>query len=103
METWLRAPTPPPSLSELVDWVSRRLDEPITLDDMANQLHVSSRTLARRFAEQLGTSPGQGLLAQRINAARALLEETDQPPTGGHSGNIGGRTETFKIQSTRQE
>ncbi|KWX20892.1 AraC family transcriptional regulator [Mycolicibacterium wolinskyi] len=71
--------TPPPSLAELLDWVSGRLDEPITLEDMANHLHVSSRTLARRFVEQLGTSPGQWLLTQRINAARALLEETDLP------------------------
>jgi len=46
---------------------------------MAIRLHVSSRTLIRRFAEQLGTSPGQWLLVQRINAARTLLEETDLP------------------------
>jgi AraC family transcriptional regulator, transcriptional activator FtrA len=38
---------------------------------------VSGRTLTRRFATQLGTSPGQWLLAQRIAATRALLEETD--------------------------
>ncbi|MHC9293014.1 GlxA family transcriptional regulator [Mycobacterium sp. LTG2003] len=70
---------PPPSLAELLDWVSGRLDEPITLEDMANHLHMSSRTLTRRFVEQLGTSPGQWMLTQRINAARALLEETDLP------------------------
>ena len=72
-------PMPPPSLAELLDWVGDRLDDPITLDDMAIRLHVSSRTLIRRFAEQLGTSPGQWLLVQRINAARTLLEETDLP------------------------
>lgn len=33
----------------------------------------------RRFTEQLGTSPGQWLLGQRIDAARALLEQTDLP------------------------
>jgi AraC family transcriptional activator FtrA len=75
--TPLTAPTPPSSLAALLDWVLGRLHEPITLEDMATQVHVSSRTLARRFAEELGTSPGQWLLAQRINAARALLEETD--------------------------
>jgi AraC family transcriptional regulator, transcriptional activator FtrA len=73
------APTPPPSLAELLDWVSGRLDQPITIDDMADHIHVSSRTLARRFAEQLGASPGQWLLVQRINAARMMLEETDLP------------------------
>jgi AraC family transcriptional regulator, transcriptional activator FtrA len=40
---------------------------------------VSSRTLARRFAEQLGASPGQWLLGQRLDAARTLLEQTDLP------------------------
>ncbi|HEY4020335.1 MAG TPA: helix-turn-helix domain-containing protein [Pseudonocardiaceae bacterium] len=74
------AATPPPfeaSLGLLLDWTEDRLAEPITVEDMADQLRVSTRTLARRFAEQLGTSPGQWLLGRRINAARALLEQTD--------------------------
>ncbi|MFE3884434.1 helix-turn-helix domain-containing protein [Streptomyces lydicus] len=37
------------------------------------------RTLALRFADQLGTSPGQWLLDRRLAAARALLEESDLP------------------------
>ena len=40
---------------------------------------VSPRTLARRFADQLGTGPGQWLLAQRIATARDLLEPSDLP------------------------
>jgi AraC family transcriptional regulator, transcriptional activator FtrA len=61
----------------LLDWVTDRLTEPITVDDMAARLQVSPRTLARSVADQLGTSPGRWLLTQRINAARALLEETE--------------------------
>ncbi|MFE1773877.1 GlxA family transcriptional regulator [Streptomyces sp. NPDC059008] len=67
------------SLAPLLDWVAGRLPEPLSVEDMAGRLRVSSRTLARRFAEQLGTSPGQWLLGRRINAARTLLEETDLP------------------------
>lgn len=37
------------------------------------------RTLARRFAERLGTSPGAWLLSRRLAAARTLLEDTDLP------------------------
>ncbi len=88
---------PPPSLAELLDWVSQRLDDPITLDDMAIRLHVSSRTLIRRFAEQLGTSPGQWLLVRRINAARTLLEETDLPVDVAHSGNATERGEPQRL------
>lgn len=73
----LSVPRPQDSLAVLLDWVTDRLSESITVDDMAAHLQVSPRTLARRFADQLGTSPGQWLLAQRLNATRTLLEETD--------------------------
>ncbi|MBV9846627.1 MAG: helix-turn-helix domain-containing protein [Kutzneria sp.] len=65
------------SLARLLTWVTDRLGEPITVDDMADQVQLSPRTLARRFADQLGSSPGQWLLTQRITAARVLLEESD--------------------------
>ncbi|HEV3357289.1 MAG TPA: helix-turn-helix domain-containing protein [Pseudonocardiaceae bacterium] len=74
------ASAPPPldhSLGGLLDWVGERLGESVTVEDMAAHLRVSERTLARRFADQLGTSPGQWLLGRRVNAARALLEQTD--------------------------
>ncbi|MEO3800003.1 helix-turn-helix domain-containing protein [Nonomuraea sp. B1E8] len=40
---------------------------------------MSARTLTRRFVDQLGTSPGQWLLAQRIATARGLLESSGLP------------------------
>jgi AraC family transcriptional activator FtrA len=67
----------PDSLAPLLDWATARLHEPLTINDLAAKAQVSGRTLTRRFATQLGTSPGQWLLAQRIAASRALLEETD--------------------------
>ncbi|MEU6038790.1 helix-turn-helix domain-containing protein [Actinomadura sp. NPDC047616] len=67
------------TLAPLLEWITRRLSEPITIESMAAQAGVSARTLARRFADQLGTSPGQWLLAQRIAAAQDLLESTDLP------------------------
>ncbi|MEU4394998.1 helix-turn-helix domain-containing protein [Kribbella sp. NPDC023855] len=72
-------PAPTASLGELLDWATDHLAEPITVDDLAKRINVSPRTLARRFAEQLGATPGQWLLAQRIARTRALLEETDLP------------------------
>ncbi|MFE9390609.1 GlxA family transcriptional regulator [Streptomyces sp. NPDC006784] len=67
------------SLAPLLEWATSRLDTRLTLDRLAERAGLSSRTLARRFTEQLGTSPGQWLLDQRIDAARALLERTDLP------------------------
>ncbi|MEU2747407.1 helix-turn-helix domain-containing protein [Streptomyces collinus] len=67
------------SLAPLLDWATERLHQPLTLDALAAQARTSPRTLARRFADQLGVSPGRWLLQQRVAAARALLEETDLP------------------------
>ncbi|WP_328333947.1 helix-turn-helix domain-containing protein [Kribbella sp. NBC_00382] len=70
---------PTESLGELLDWAAEHLEEPMSIDDLAARINVSARTLARRFAVQLGMPPGQWLLAQRIARTRALLEETDLP------------------------
>jgi AraC family transcriptional activator FtrA len=67
------------SLAPLLDWLAERLDQPVTVTDMAVRSQVSARTLTRRFTEQLGISPGRWLLDRRIAATRALLEETDLP------------------------
>ncbi|MEV5708483.1 helix-turn-helix domain-containing protein [Actinoallomurus sp. NPDC052274] len=67
------------SLAPLLEWITGRLGEPLTVESMAAHAGVSARTLTRRFVEQLGTSPGQWLLAQRIATARSLLESSDLP------------------------
>lgn len=74
-----RADHPPQSLAVVLDWALERLHEPLGLDDLAARAGISPRTLARRFAGQLGVTPGRWLLGQRVLAARALLEETDLP------------------------
>jgi AraC family transcriptional activator FtrA len=75
------APPPPPgdALDGLLEWAGARLGTPLSVGDLAAHLSVSPRTLARRFADQLGTSPAAWLLSRRVAAARTLLEETDLP------------------------
>ena len=67
----------PDPFDGLLDWAGARLAEPLSVDVLAARLGVSQRTLARRFAERFGTSPGAWLLARRVAEARVLLEETD--------------------------
>ncbi|MFC9327071.1 GlxA family transcriptional regulator [Kitasatospora sp. NPDC057015] len=67
------------SLAPLLEWLAERLDQPVGVAEMAVRSQVSTRTLTRRFSEQLGISPGRWLLDRRIAATRALLEETDLP------------------------
>lgn len=78
-------PSPPVPVSSgqaldgLLAWADERLGTPLSVEALAARLGVSPRTLARRFADHLGTSPGAWLLARRLAAARVLLEDTDLP------------------------
>ncbi|KKD06348.1 helix-turn-helix domain-containing protein [Streptomyces sp. WM6386] len=64
-------------LGALLPWVVERLDQPLTVEDLARQARMSSRHLGRRFRETTGTTPLQWLLTQRIRRAQELLEATD--------------------------
>jgi len=66
------------SLAPLLEWATSQL-RTLTVGGLAERAGMSSRTLARRFTEQLGTSPGQWLLGRRLDATRVLLEQTDLP------------------------
>ncbi|WP_020657547.1 GlxA family transcriptional regulator [Amycolatopsis benzoatilytica] len=70
---------PADTLDGLLEWAGQRLETPLSVEALAAWLRISPRTLARRFAEQLGTSPGAWLLARRVAEARRLLEETELP------------------------
>jgi transcriptional regulator GlxA family with amidase domain len=67
------------TLGPLLDWALARLDEPLTLAELARQANVSVRTLVRRFAAATGTTPLQWLLSQRVRRAQHLLESSDEP------------------------
>ena len=76
---YVPSPAPGDALDGLLEWAGARLGTPLSVRDLAARLGVSRRTLARRFADRLGTSPGAWLLSHRVTAARTLLEETDLP------------------------
>ncbi|MGW0420094.1 GlxA family transcriptional regulator [Streptomyces sp. NPDC003015] len=58
-------------------WALERLDEPLTLGDLAAHARMSLRTFARRFNDEVGMSPGRWLIQQRVARARHLLESSD--------------------------
>ncbi|MBV9293509.1 MAG: helix-turn-helix domain-containing protein [Frankiales bacterium] len=79
---YVDSPLPPceqETIGPLLDWALARLDEPLTLADLARQANVSVRTLVRRFAAATGTTPLQWVLAQRVRRAQHLLESSDEP------------------------
>jgi transcriptional regulator GlxA family with amidase domain len=69
-------PSSPEALQPLLSWLAQHLDEPLQLEDIAQQAAMSTRTLSRRFLEQTGTTPLQWVLAQRVRRAQQLLETT---------------------------
>lgn len=64
-------------LAALFPWIIERLDQPLTVEDLARQARMSSRHLGRHFKAATGTTPLQWLLTQRIRHAQELLEKTD--------------------------
>ncbi|MFC5753332.1 helix-turn-helix domain-containing protein [Actinomadura rugatobispora] len=64
-------------LAALFPWILERLDQPLTVEDLARQARLSSRHLGRHFRAATGTTPLQWLLTQRIRRAQELLESTD--------------------------
>ncbi|MEU5695081.1 helix-turn-helix domain-containing protein [Actinosynnema sp. NPDC020468] len=67
------------SLEPLLRWMRAHLARDLTLDDLARQARLSTRTLNRRFREQTGTTPSRWLVLARIRAAQDLLETTAHP------------------------
>lgn len=71
------APSTRRGLHDLLSWALDRLDQPLTVTDLARAARVSERTLTRQFRAATGTTPLQWLLTQRVHRAQELLETTD--------------------------
>ncbi|WP_330347324.1 GlxA family transcriptional regulator [Streptomyces sp. NBC_00582] len=77
---YIEQPVPeagPASTAATRAWALERLDEPLTLADLATHARMSLRTFARRFHDEVGLSPGRWLIQQRVVHARHLLEASD--------------------------
>ena len=65
------------SFAAVADWMVQNLHEDLTVDQLARKALMSSRTFARRFRADMGTTPSAWLNRQRIIRAQQLLERTD--------------------------
>jgi transcriptional regulator GlxA family with amidase domain len=66
-------------LGVVLEWARAHLAEEISVDLLARRALMSPRSFARRFKATTGTTPHAWLLAQRLAAAEALLEDSDAP------------------------
>lgn len=58
------------SIGPVLQWLLEHLDEPHTVAGLARRASMSSRTFARRFVSETGTTPHQWVTDQRVLRAR---------------------------------
>ena len=75
------APAPPApdgsSTGPLLEWMERNLRRDLSLPVIARRAATSTRTLSRRFRQQVGTTPALWVSQARVRRAQRLLETTD--------------------------
>lgn len=68
-----------PPIRRVQDWIPDHLAEDLTVPVLARQAGMSERHFARRFREELGTTPAAHVEALRVEAAKQLLLSGDVP------------------------
>jgi AraC-like DNA-binding protein len=66
-------------ISRVLAYIRGNLDEECTLEQLASIANLSISHFKVEFKKQTGSSPGEYLIAQRMEKARALLNNTDFP------------------------
>jgi len=65
--------------SSLLDWARAHLDQPLTVDCLADRAAMSPRNFARAFAAETGVTPAKAVERLRLEAARIAAEESPRP------------------------
>ena len=66
-------------ISAISDWLKEHLSEPIEITSLAAKFGMSARNLGRRFSRATGVAPTEYLRELRLERARTLLIETEDP------------------------
>src|SRR6185503_12220416 len=72
----LKAPTG--RFAPLLAWAREHLDEPLTVEDMAEQAGMSSRHFARAFIAETGITPSKAVERLRIEVARQRVQSSSE-------------------------
>jgi transcriptional regulator GlxA family with amidase domain len=65
------------SIRDLQIWIAEHLDQKLSVQDLAERMAMSVRNFERVFTREVGRIPSQYVLQARVEAARRLLERTD--------------------------
>ena len=68
-----------PMLRRAMSYFSERLQEPLSVGILCDDLQIARRSLERKFREHYRCTPWEMLCQLRVNQAKRLLAETSQP------------------------
>ena len=68
-----------PKLVEAIKMMECNIEEPLSMEEVANHMQFSARQLERLFRETLNCTPRQYYLQLRLERARQLLTRTNRP------------------------
>lgn len=69
-----------PLVKQLHPWILQHLQQPLTVDDLAAQAHMSVRNFSRVFMKETSLTPAKYLEKMRVDTARRYLSDTDLEP-----------------------
>lgn len=64
------------AFSDAINYISKHYNETITVESIANVVHLSPSQFSRKFKKQTGTSPYDYILSIRLTKAKELLKNT---------------------------
>ncbi len=67
------------SVAPIMDRIRANLGQSWTIATMAQASNMSRRTFERKFVEATGSSPGEWLISERIEATKDLLTDSNRP------------------------
>nr|WP_298145303.1 GlxA family transcriptional regulator [uncultured Pseudomonas sp.] len=73
-----RDPTLPQSLKLALELMHNNIEEPLTVDEVATCVGISTRQLERQFCRHVNASPSRYYLELRLTRARQLLQQTNK-------------------------
>lgn len=71
----------PPRIGRVVVFIEEHLEEPLSLDRMADEANLSKYHFSRLFREEVGQSPWAYVREERVKKAKTLLEQGLPPVT----------------------
>lgn len=77
--TLLELNEPSGRFRQLLSWARENLDQPLTVERMAEQAAMSTRHFTRAFAAETGMTPSKAVERLRVEAAKARVEGAVEP------------------------